>query len=125
MQPNETRTTLVIGASENPERYAFKACTKLQEHGYNVIAFGLKPGCIGNVLIQTNFPKKTEIDTVTLYVGPDRQAALIPKIMELKPRRIIFNPGTENSVFIKLAQDAGIETEITCTLVLLATESYF
>ena len=125
MQPDETRTTLVIGASENPERYAFKARTKLQEHGLKLIAFGLKPGCIGNVPIQTTFPEKTEIDTVTLYVGPERQAALIPEIIALKPRRIIFNPGTENPDFIKLAQDAGIETEIACTLVLLATDSYF
>jgi hypothetical protein len=125
MQPNETRTTLVIGASENPERYAYKAVTMLQEHGCKLIAFGLKPGGIGNVLIQTTFPKKTEIDTVTLYVGPERQAALIPEIIALKPRRIIFNPGTENPDFIKLAQDADIETVIACTLVLLATESYF
>jgi predicted CoA-binding protein len=125
MQPNETRTTLVIGASENPERYAYKAVTMLQEHGCKLIAFGLKPGCIGNVLIQTTFPKETEIDTVTLYVGPERQAAVISEIIALKPRRIIFNPGTENPEFIKLAQDADIETVIACTLVLLATESYF
>ena len=103
----------------------FKASTKLQEQGLKLIAFGLKPGCIGNVPIQTTFPEKTEIDTVTLYVGPERQAALIPEIIALKPRRIIFNPGTENPDFIKLAQDAGIETEIACTLVLLATDSYF
>jgi len=125
MQPNETRTTLVIGASENPERYAYKAVKMLQEHGFKLIAFGLKPGCIGNVLIQTTFPEKTEIDTVTLYVGPERQATLIPEIIALKPRRIIFNPGTESPNFIKLAQDADIETVIACTLVLLATESYF
>ena len=125
MQPNETRTTLVIGASENPERYAYKAVKMLQEHGFKLIAFGLKLGCIGNVLIQTTFPEKTEIDTVTLYVGPERQATLIPEIIALKPRRIIFNPGTENPDFIKLAQDADIETVIACTLVLLATESYF
>jgi predicted CoA-binding protein len=125
MQTNETRTSLVIGASENPERYAYKASTKLQEHGFEVIAFGLKPGFIGKIPIQTTFPKEIEIDTVTLYVGPDRQTALIPEIIALKPRRIIFNPGTENPDFIKLAQDAGIETEIACTLVLLATESYF
>jgi len=125
MQLDDTLTTLVIGASENPERYAFKACKKLQEHGFKILAFGLKPGFIGNVPIQTTFPKEIEIDTVTLYVGPERQTALIPEIIALKPRRIIFNPGTENPDFIKLAQDAGIETEIACTLVLLATESYF
>ncbi len=125
MQPYETRITLVIGASENPERYAFKASTKLQEHGFKVIAFGLKPGIIGNIPIQTTFPKETKIDTVTLYVGPQRQTAVIPEIIALKPRRIIFNPGTENPDFIKQAKDAGIETEIACTLVLLATASYF
>ena len=125
MQHNETRKTLVIGASENPERYAYKAVTKLQEHGFKVIAFGLKPGIISNIPIQTTFPKETEIDTVTLYVGPERQNAIIPEIIALKPRRIIFNPGTENPDFIKQAQDAGIETEIACSLVLLATDSYF
>jgi predicted CoA-binding protein len=125
MQTDETRTTLVIGASENPERYAYKAITQLQEHGFKVFAFGLKPGFVGNVPIQTKLPKDTDIDTVTLYVGPERQTALIPEIITLKPRRIIFNPGTENADFIKLTQQAGIKTEIACTLVLLATESYF
>ena len=125
MQPNETRITLVIGASENPERYAYKAVKMLQEHGFKLIALGLKPGIIGNIPIQTTFPKENEIDTVTMYVGPKRQATLIPEIIALKPRRIIFNPGTENPDFIKLAQDADIETVIACTLVLLATESYF
>ena len=125
MQPNETRTTLVVGASENPERYAYKAIIKLQEHGFNVFAFGLKPGSVGNVPIQTTFPKEIEIDTVTLYVGPERQTALITEIIALKPRRIIFNPGTENPDFVNRAQDAGIITEIACTLVLLASESYF
>ena len=125
MQHEEMRTTLVIGASENPERYAYKVVTKLQEHGFKVIALGLKPGIIGNIPIQTTFPKENEIDTVTMYVGPNRQTALIPEIIALKPRRIIFNPGTENPDFIKQAKEAGIETEIACTLVLLATDSYF
>ena len=125
MHYNETRTTLVIGASENTERYAFKAITKLQEHGFKVFALGLKPGFIGNVPIQTTFPKETEIDTVTLYVGLDKQTALISEIIALKPRRIIFNPGTENPDFIKQAKEADIETVIACTLVLLATDSYF
>jgi len=125
MQHEEMRTSLVIGASENPERYAYKAVTKLHEHGFKVIAVGLKPGIIGEIPIQTTFPKETEIDTVTLYVGPERQTALIPEIIALKPRRIIFNPGTENSDFLKRAQDEGIKTEIACTLVLLATDIYF
>ena len=98
---------------------------KLQEHGYNVIAVGLKPGMIGKTEIQTSIPHLTKIDTVTLYVGPDRQATMIPAIIALKPRRIIFNPGTENPEFIKQAQLSGIDAEIACTLVLLATGNYF
>jgi predicted CoA-binding protein len=125
MQHEEMRTTLVIGASENPERYAYKAVTKLQEHGFKVIAVGLKPGIIGETPIYTSIPNESKIDTVTLYVGPERQTLIIPEIIELKPRRIIFNPGTENPDFLKRAQDAGIKTEIACTLILLATESYF
>jgi predicted CoA-binding protein len=124
MQPYETRLTLVIGASENPERYAYKASSKLQEDGFKLIAFGLKPGFIGNVPIQTTFPIGTEIDTVTLYVGPERQTALIPEIIALKPRRIIFNPGTENPVLAGLAAKNGVQTLEACTLVLLKTGQY-
>ena len=125
MQPIETRTTLVLGASENPERYSFKATQKLQEHGYNVIAVGLKTGLIGEIPIHTSIPAESKIDTVSLYVGPEKQTALIQDVIALQPRRIIFNPGTENPDFIKQAQEVGIETAIACTLVLLATDSYF
>lgn len=125
MQPSEQGNTLVLGASENPERYSNKAIQKLREHGFNVIAVGLNPGIIGNTEILTSIPVNSNIDTVTLYVGPDRQTALITEIIALKPRRIIFNPGTENPDFIMLAQEVGIETEIACTLVLLATDRYF
>jgi predicted CoA-binding protein len=125
MQPIETRTTLVLGASENPKRYSFKATQKLQEHGYNVIAVGLKTGLIGEIPIHTRIPADSKIDTVSLYVGPEKQTTLIQDVIALQPRRIIFNPGTENPDFIKQAQEVGIETAIACTLVLLATDSYF
>lgn len=125
MQPTETRTTLVFGASENPERYSYKATQKLQEHGFNVIAVGVNHGKIGQTEILASIPANSNIDTVTLYVRPDRQTAVITEIVALKPRRIIFNPGTENPDFIMLAQEVGIETEIACTLVLLATDRYF
>ncbi|MDZ4840012.1 MAG: CoA-binding protein [Bacteroidota bacterium] len=115
---------LVIGASENPEGYAYKATKMLTEFGHNAIAFGLKPGKIGDTIITTSWPQDVNIDTVTMYVGKDRQADFIPKVLALKPHRIIFNPGTENKDFKKLAEVQGIKCEYACTLVLLATQQF-
>ena len=64
------------------------------------------------------------IDTVTLYVGPQRQPAYYDYILSLKPRRVIFNPGTENEEFYKILKDNNIEAEVACTLVLLGTGQY-
>jgi predicted CoA-binding protein len=119
-----TPLTLVVGASTNPERYAFKAITQLRVHKHAVAAFGLRAGTVEDVTIHTELPQNQQIDTVTLYVGPDRQAELIEPLLALNPRRIIFNPGTENAAFEDKARAAGIQTEQACTLVLLATNTY-
>jgi len=119
-----TPITLVVGASPNPERYAFKAITQLRQHNHEVFAFGPRSGIVSGVEIQHSLPNANEIDTITLYVGPDRQAELIDALINLHPRRIIFNPGTENPVFETKARAAGIQTEQACTLVLLATQAY-
>ncbi len=116
--------TLVVGASTNPERYAFRAIEKLRANHYPVLAFGLKEGHVGDVVICKQLPMQTAIDTITLYVGPDRQAELIEPLLDLKPRRIIFNPGTENQAFIEQAEQAGVIAEIACTLVLLSMHTY-
>ena len=116
--------TLVIGSSINPERYSNKAILSLRNHGHEVIAHGLKTGTVVDVNIVTEWPSNEEIDTVTLYVGPQNQEEYIPKILALKPRRIIFNPGTENQDFEAVATKEGIHCEEACTLVLLATNQY-
>jgi hypothetical protein len=116
--------TLVVGASTNPERYAFKAITQLRSHDHSVLAFGLKKGTVADVAIETTLPKPNSIDTITLYIGPERQTELIQPLISLHPRRIIFNPGTENPIFEEQARAAGIHTETACTLVLLATHTY-
>lgn len=116
--------TLVVGASTNPERYAYKAIVQLNANKHAVAAFGLRAGTVDDVTIHTKLPQNQEIDTVTLYVGPDRQAELIEPLLALNPRRIIFNPGTENAAFEDKARAAGIHTEQACTLVLLATNTY-
>ena len=119
------KRTLILGASPNPERYAFKATTMLLEHNHEVFPVGLRPGKIGNHTILTDNPIIKNIDTVTLYIGPQRQSEYYDYILhKIKPKRIIFNPGTENEELIVLAQENGIETEIACTLVLLSLKSY-
>ena len=116
--------TLVLGASENPSRYAHMAVERLQEKGHHILAVGLKTGMIGETPIVTSIPTDIKIDTVTLYVGPKHQTDIIPQIIALHPRRVIFNPGTENPEFYQLLQGNGIKVEVACTLVLLATNQY-
>jgi predicted CoA-binding protein len=124
MNPENLHYTLVVGASSNPERYAYKAIKQLNANGFPVLAFGLKNDSVDGIEIQTHLQFSNPIDTITMYVGPDRQQSLIPELLKLHPRRIIFNPGTENPSFIQQAQQRGIIIEIACTLVLLSTGQY-
>lgn len=118
------KNTLVIGASNNPERYSFRAIMLLRAKNHPVIAYGLKTGTVAGVSIETRWNQDWEVDTVTLYLNPQRQEAFYEQIVALHPRRVIFNPGTENPVFEKLLNEAGIETEEACTLVLLSLGQY-
>lgn len=118
------KTTLVFGASLNPVRYAHMAVKKLRAHDHDVKAFGIRPGMIEDVEIETNFLKHENIDTLTLYLNPKRQVEYYNDILSLKPRRVIFNPGTENSEFEKILVSHGVLVEEACTLVLLSTGQY-
>lgn len=115
-----SKNTLVIGASVNPARYSHMAVKKLRLYGHPVWAIGLRPGIIDGVVIQTGFPALRQIDTVTLYINPTHQIDYYDYIINLKPRRIIFNPGTENPTLEQLALNQGIECLRACTLVLLS-----
>jgi len=116
--------TLVIGASENPARYANKAVKMLRSHNKEVLAVGLRKGKILDVSIVTQWPENETIDTITLYIGPQRQSQYFDKILNSNPKRIIFNPGTENPELKSLAQNAGITTITDCTLVMLQSGRY-
>jgi uncharacterized protein len=113
------KKTVVIGASPNEDRYANRAVRSLLRHGHPVEAVGLRVGMIDTVQVQKGFPPITDVDTVTLYVGPKNQPFWYDYILSLKPKRIIFNPGTENPEFENRAAAQGIEIEIACTLVML------
>jgi len=118
------KKTIVIGASPNPDRYSFKAVTLLNQYGYELIAQGIRNGNINGIEIVKGQNYIDDIHTVTLYVGPERQLAYYDYILSLKPKRIIFNPGTENPELYKLAQNNGIEIVEHCTLVMLNSGSY-
>jgi predicted CoA-binding protein len=118
------KRTLVIGASENPERYANKAVRRLNAAGHDVVAFGKSGNQIGNVRIERDWSDWKDIDTVTLYLNPQHQEDYYEKILALSPKRIIFNPGTENDDLAELAAEKGIETLEACTLVLLSVGAY-
>ncbi len=116
--------TLVLGASTNPSRYSFKAIKLLRAYKHEVLAVGRDTGNVDDVTILSSFPENEKIDTVTMYLNPLHQKNYYEKIIAIKPRRIIFNPGAENDELEKLAEQNGIKTEEACTLVLLNTGQY-
>jgi predicted CoA-binding protein len=119
------KKTLIAGASPNTERYAFKAARLLQQYGHAFIPVGIKKGEVLGIPILNEWPETiNDLDTITLYIGPEHQIPLYEKMLRLKPRRIIFNPGTENAELAELARNAGIRAEYACTLVLLSTNQY-
>jgi predicted CoA-binding protein len=118
------KKTLVIGASENPQRYSFLAVNRLLKFRHEVKAIGLRQGHIDSVEIETGHPVYTDIDTVTLYINPKRQPEYYDYILSLNPKRVIFNPGTENPEFERMLSEKKIEATEACTLVLLSTGQY-
>ncbi len=120
----ENLKTLIIGASQNPERYAYKAAEKLISHDHEIYMIGNRAGLLFDRELTNNPIPYPDVDTVTMYVSPKNQTGYYDYIKSLKPRRVIFNPGTENPEFEKELTNRGIETEQACTLVLLATNSY-
>lgn len=118
------KKTLIIGASTNPGRYANMAANRLVNAGNEIINIGIRSGEVAGQPIEEVGAPYTDVDTITLYVGPARQPAYYDYILSTKPKRIVFNPGTENPDLEQLAEDAGIETIRACTLVMLSTGQY-
>lgn len=113
------KKTLVIGASLKPERYSNMAIKLLQNYNHEVVAYGLREGEVNGIKISKEKENFSNIHTITMYVNPERQKELYNYILSLKPKRIIFNPGTENDNLKQLAQLQNIETIEHCTLVML------
>jgi uncharacterized protein len=125
MLTNKSKKTLVVGASTNPQRYAYKAIVSLRNHHQDVVAFGLKKGAVEDVEIVDDFPIfEKNIDTITLYIGAKNQEEYYQSIIDLNPNRVIFNPGTENHEFYTLLKEKNIYFEEACTLVKLSIGDY-
>ncbi len=118
------KKTVVLGASTNPERYSYLAVQRLTNHGHPVVAIGQKEGVIHGVSIGKEMVNEKEVDTVTLYLNPKAQESYYEYIFSLHPKRIIFNPGTENEELEALAKSKGIEAIEACTLVMLNTGQF-
>lgn len=120
----KSKRTLVIGASENPARYSYLAIKKLLAHGHEVLAIGNKKGEVEQVTIETEKIPFKDIDTVTLYLNPTNQKPYYDYILSLKPKRVIFNPGTENGELERKLSSHENNIMEACTLVMLSTGQY-
>ncbi len=118
------KRTLVLGASTKKERFSYLAMKSLTENKIDFVAVGAKEGEAFGVTIKVGKPEETDIHTVSLYLNPERQKDYYDYILNLKPQRIIFNPGTENGEFFKIAREHNIDVVLGCTLVMLHNKSF-
>jgi hypothetical protein len=118
------KKTVVLGASPNPVRFSHKAVKSLLRHDQEVVALGFREGLIAEEEIQVGMPPIEEVDTVSIYIGSSRQSDYYDYIISLKPKRVIFNPGTVNPEFMGRLKREGIEPIAECMLVLLNEGEY-
>jgi uncharacterized protein len=119
-----SKKTLVLGASPTPTRYAYKAVKRLLSHGHEVVAIGKVEAEIDSVKISKEMIDIPDLHTVTMYLNPEKQEPYLDYILELNPKRIIFNPGSYNPKLDKLAKSAGIQVMEDCTLVMLDMDDF-
>lgn len=118
------KKTLVLGATPDPSRYAYLAVMRLKKYGHEPVPVGVRAGSIEGIEILNGQPDVGDVDTVTLYLNPQRQPEYYDYILSRHPKRIIFNPGTENPELMRLAAEQGIETVEGCTLVMLSIGAF-
>jgi predicted CoA-binding protein len=126
MSDKPFKRTVIVGATPNRNRYAYLAAMMLQEAGHLIIPVGIKKGeILGNMILDIRTrPQISDVDTITLYINAVRQEEWEDYILDLKPKRIIFNPGAENESLRKKAVQSNIQTENACTLVLIRSGQF-
>lgn len=120
------KKTVIVGATTNQSRYAYLAAQMLTEYGHEIVPLGIRKGEVFGkpILDIRTSPVIDAVDTITLYISPVHQSEWYEYLLTLKPKRIIFNPGTENPEFEQLAEESGIEATEACTLVLLRSKQF-
>jgi hypothetical protein len=121
-----SKKTVIIGATTNPSRYAYLAADRLVRSGHEIVPIGIKKGeVLGEQILDIREePQIADVDTITMYIGPQHQPEYYDYLIGLNPKRIIFNPGTENQDFVRKLNEKGIESEYSCTLVMLGSGVY-
>ncbi len=114
----------IIGASNKPDRYSYKAMQSLQKNGHEVFLVNPVLKEVEGVAVYPSLSQLSDIDTVTVYVGADRSSPMQDELLSLKPKRVIFNPGAENDALAKTLEENGVEILSACTLVMLATDQF-
>ncbi|WP_140937318.1 CoA-binding protein [Sphingobacterium lumbrici] len=118
------KKTLILGATTNTTRYSYLVANKLVRKGHSIVNVGRKVGEVAGVTIEPAETIHTDIDTITMYVGPQNQAPYYDYILQTNPKRVIFNPGSENPDLQQKLEQAGIEIIEGCTLVMLNTGQF-
>lgn len=120
------KKTVIVGATTNPGRYAYLAAEMLTDYKHEIVPIGIKQGEVfgTQILNIREKPVIMEVDTITLYIGQQHQPEWYDYLLGLHPKRIIFNPGTENATFERMAEEKGIEAIEACTLVMLRSNQY-
>ncbi len=115
----------ILGASNKPARYSNQAVVLLSEKGHTV--FPIHPALAeidGHLVFKRLADIPVAMDTVTMYVSPAHQTNLADELIAAAPRRVIFNPGTENPELEKRLAEGGIDVIQACTLVMLRTGQF-
>ncbi len=123
MLNSKNKPTLILGASEKPNRISFQAASQLIDRGEEVFLIG-RGKEVNGVRINKGLIDIENLDTISLYLNAQRQREYYDYIFGLNPKRVIFNPGAENAELMELLTKGGILSENACTLVLLTIGSY-
>ncbi len=120
-----SKRTVVLGASPKSERISNQAVADLKAAGHEVLPINPVAETIHGLPVTASLSGVSgAVDTLTMYVNAARSSAMQEEILALKPRRVIFNPGSENPELEGLLEQAGVEVENACTLILLRTGQY-
>ncbi len=122
----ENGLVLIAAVSTNDKKYSHRAAKLLADNGFKIAPLGFAKGEVGGVEIQSlsSEPKLENVHTITLYMRPENQKEWYDYFLSLSPKRIVFNPGTENSELSEIARDKGIEVVYDCTLQMVRRDDF-